>query len=187
VLRLHSFLLADNLEPDLLSEIYLIRHGDPARDPAIPYTTHPGPNLSDRGRNEARAAAAFLADKGLEQLFSSPFARTTQTAEIISEQLGLPIISTKLIQEHGPGESDAQVRERLREFFTGAQDSFFTRIGLVTHGSPVRASLLELSKDQIDLSKHNYAGGNPAPTCGIWQARWLDEHHIRFELVFKPT
>ncbi len=183
---LHRF-ICPHLECCVLTEIYLIRHGDPARDPAIPYNTLPGPNLSDRGRAEARQAATFLAEKGLEQLFVSPFARTMQTAEILAEQLGLPVIFTKLIQEHGPGENDGQVRERLREFLQGAQDSAFTKIGLVTHGSPVRATLLELSKNLIDLSKHSYLGGNPAPTCGIWQARWLNEHHIRFELVFKPV
>jgi 2,3-bisphosphoglycerate-dependent phosphoglycerate mutase len=171
----------------VLTDIYLIRHGDPHRDPAIPYTTPPGPNLSEKGREEARQAAAFIADKGIQHLFVSPFTRTTQTAEILIDALDLPTTFTKLVQEQTPGEQFTDVRNRIREFLTGAQDSAYHTIALVTHGSPIRATLLELSKDQIDLSKHNYPGGNPAPTCGIWHARWLDEHHIRFELVFKPT
>jgi 2,3-bisphosphoglycerate-dependent phosphoglycerate mutase len=58
---------------------------------------------------------------------------------------------------------------------------------VVAHGSPIRAALLELSKDKIDLSQHAYQGGNPAPTCGIWHVQFLDAHTRRFELVFKPT
>ena len=65
--------------------------------------------------------------------------------------------------------------------------AFGARIGIVSHGSPIRAALLELSNDKIDLSKHVYAGGNPAPTCGIWHVRLLDEHTRRFELVFRPA
>jgi 2,3-bisphosphoglycerate-dependent phosphoglycerate mutase len=79
------------------------------------------------------------------------------------------------------------VRERVRELLAAAADSPHQRVGFVSHGSPIRAMLLELSKDKIDLSKHNYAGGNPAPTCGIWHVQRLDDHQLRFELVFKPA
>lgn len=171
----------------MLTDIYLIRHGQPAHAPAIPYNTPPGPDLAARGRAEAAEAAAFLADKGLERLFVSPFARTTQTAEVLAERLGLEICFTSLVQEHGPQEPFERVRERMRELFAGAADSSHARIGIVSHGSPIRAALLELSKDKIDLSRHIYPGGNPAPTCGIWHVRLIDEHTRRFELVFRPA
>lgn len=170
----------------MLTELYLIRHGDPARDPAIPYNTPPGPDLSERGRDEAAQAAAFLHDKGVEHLFVSPFARTTQTAEVLVDTLGLPVTFTTLVQEHGPREGFEQVRERIRELLAAADDAPHSRVGIVAHGSPIRAALLELSKDKIDLSKHVYPGGNPAPTCGIWHVQLVDAHTRRFELVFKP-
>jgi 2,3-bisphosphoglycerate-dependent phosphoglycerate mutase len=75
----------------------------------------------------------------------------------------------------------------MRELLAAADDSPHTRIGLVSHGSPIRAVLMNLSNDKIDLSKHNYAGGNPAPTCGIWHIQRIDDHQLRFELVFKPV
>jgi 2,3-bisphosphoglycerate-dependent phosphoglycerate mutase len=170
----------------LLSDIYLIRHGAPAQNAAIPYNTPPGPGLSERGRAEARQAAAFLADRGVERLFASPFARTTQTAEVLADALGLPATFTSLLQEHGPGETFDTVRERVRELLAAAADAPQQRVAFVTHGSPIRAALLELSREKIDLSRHNYPGGNPAPTCGIWHVHRLDEQHLRFELVFKP-
>jgi 2,3-bisphosphoglycerate-dependent phosphoglycerate mutase len=171
----------------VLTDLYLIRHGQPMLAPSIPYNTLPGPELSERGREEAAQAAAFLAGKSLERLLGSPFARAAQTAELLAERLGLPITFTPIVQEHGPGESFEQVRERMRELLAAAGDSSHARIGIVAHGSPIRAALLELSKDKIDLSKHVYAGGNPAPTCGIWHVQFLDEHTRRFELIFKPV
>jgi len=170
----------------VLSDIYLIRHGEPDRRPEIAYNLPPGPELSPRGRAEAARAAAFLADKGVEHLLVSPFARTTQTAEVLVERLGLPFTFTNLVQEHGPQEPFDRVRERIRDLLAGAADSPHARIGIVSHGSPIRAALLELSKDKIDLSKHVYSGGNPAPTCGIWHVRFVDDHTRRFELVFRP-
>jgi 2,3-bisphosphoglycerate-dependent phosphoglycerate mutase len=171
----------------VLSDIYLIRHGLPEQNKAIAYNTLPGPDLSERGRAEARQAAAFLADKGVEHLFASPFARTTQTAEVLVDALGLPVTFTALLQEHGPGEGFDTVRERVRDLLAAAEDAPHARVAFVSHGSPIRAALLELSKEKIDLSKHNYPGGNPAPTCGIWHIQHLDAHQLRFELVFKPV
>lgn len=171
----------------MLTDLFLIRHGEPIRDSSIPYTTLPGPNLAERGRVEAAQAAAFLADKGIEQLFVSPFARAAQTAAVIVEQLGIAHTITPLVQEHGPQEQFAQVRARIAELIAAADDSPHRRVGIVAHGSPIRAALLELSNDKIDLSKHVYMGGNPAPTCGIWHVQFVDEHTRRFELVFKPV
>lgn len=170
----------------MLSDIYLVRHGLPTYTSSTPYNTPPGPDLSERGRVEARQAAAFLADKGVERIFASPFARTTQTAEVLVDTLGLDVSFTSLLQEHGPGESFATVRGRVRELLAAAEDSPHARIAWVSHGSPIRAALLELSDEQIDLSKHSYSGGNPAPTCGIWHIRRLDTGQLRFDLVFKP-
>lgn len=170
----------------MLADLYLIRHGQPVHNPAIPYQVPPGPELSERGRVEAAQAADFLADKGLEHLFVSPFARTSQTAEVLVERLGLPATFTALVQEHGPGERFEQVRARISELLLAAHDAPHTRMAIVAHGSPIRAALLELSNEKIDLSRHVYAGGNPAPTCGIWHVQFLDAHTRRFELVFMP-
>jgi 2,3-bisphosphoglycerate-dependent phosphoglycerate mutase len=171
----------------VLSDLYLIRHGEPLRNGALPYHTLPGPDLAPQGRLEAAQAATFLADLGLEQLFASPFARTAQTAEVLVERLGLPLSFTPLIQEHGPSEQFAQVRTRVNELLAALHDSPHRRVGLVAHGSPIRAALLELSRDQLDLSRHVYPGGNPAPTCGIWHVRFQPQGPHRCELIFKPA
>jgi 2,3-bisphosphoglycerate-dependent phosphoglycerate mutase len=171
----------------VLSDLYLIRHGEPVRNGAVPYHSLPGPDLAPRGRAEAAQAAAFLADRGLEQLFASPFARTAQTAEVLVKALNLPLSFTSLIQEHGPSEQFAQVQARVGDLLAALDDGPHQRIGLVAHGSPIRAALLTLSREQIDLSRHVYPGGNPAPTCGIWHVRFEQTGVHRCELIFKPS
>jgi len=171
----------------VLTDLYLIRHGQPTHHSGSSYNIVPGPDLSDRGRAEATAAATFLADKALTQLLVSPFARAAQTAAVLAAQLGLTVTLTPALQEHGPHERFAQVRERLAELLVALDDSPHCRVALVTHGSPIRAALLELSQDKLDLSQHVYEGGNAAPTCGIWHIEFSDAHTRRFELVFKPS
>lgn len=146
----------------------------------------PGPPLSVRGRDESRRAGIFLVDMGLQHLFVSPFTRTIQTADEINSSLHIPSTITKLIQEVDPHESLAQVRVRTDEFLRYLLESSHTRVGVVTHGSPIGEMLQSLSKNQIDLSKHMYdPSRNPSPTAGIWHAHF-DGCVWHCSLVFRP-
>lgn len=167
------------------TDIFLIRHAEPLLNTGLQYRVMPGPGLSDMGRREARQVAAFLADKGIAHLFVSPFARTTQTAELIVEQLDIPVTFTKLIEENAPTESADQVFARVREFLQSLTDSPLERIALVSHGFPIGAMITELSQGQVDLKQYVFPGNNPAPTGGVWHAR-RSEQSWRLELVFKP-
>jgi 2,3-bisphosphoglycerate-dependent phosphoglycerate mutase len=169
----------------VILDLYLVRHGQPTVLGGANYNVLPGPSLSTRGRNEAAAAAAFLAGKGIEQIFASPFDRAAQTAAVLGEHLGLPVSHAKEIAEMGPGETFAIVRARVAEFVDGLEDSPYQRVVIVTHGSPIKELLMHLSRERIDLSKHSYTGGNPAPTCGIWHIR-RGETTRTFTLAFKP-
>lgn len=169
----------------MLTDIFLIRHATPLLNTGLAYRTMPGPNLSERGREEARQAATFLADRALEHLFVSPFARTTQTAEQLVERLDLPVTFTQLIAENAPEEPAAQVLVRIREFLQSVMDSPFTRIGVVSHGYPIRLCIEELGQGQINLNQYIFSGNNPAPTAGIWHAR-RKEQGWRLELAFQP-
>ncbi len=50
------------------------------------------PRLTPRGREESRAAGAFLAQAGIRRLICSPLARARETAEEIAAYLGGPAI-----------------------------------------------------------------------------------------------
>ncbi|MGF6272131.1 broad specificity phosphatase PhoE [Massilia sp. UYP11] len=66
------------------SAIYLVRHGEKAsigKDPA----------LTPQGHLRAQHIAAILYRTGIQAIFSTPTARTLQTAQPLAQQLGLQV------------------------------------------------------------------------------------------------
>jgi broad specificity phosphatase PhoE len=61
--------------------VYLIRHAEPD------YETD---TLTPAGRKEGRALAAYLRMLGVDEIYSSPYGRTRETAQIVGDILGLP-------------------------------------------------------------------------------------------------
>ena len=73
------------------------------------------PPLTDLGREQAAAAAASLADRGVVRLLSSPATRALETAEIIGERLGLEVEVEPLLLEKGLEESYTTVLVRVQQ------------------------------------------------------------------------
>lgn len=80
------------------SAIYLVRHAEKAgigKDPA----------LTPQGRLRAQNIAAILHRTGIQAIFSTPTARTLQTAQPLAQQLGLaverydPAMPTALVEK----------------------------------------------------------------------------------------
>jgi probable phosphoglycerate mutase len=64
-------------------ELLLIRHGLPVRSAETD-----DPPLSPEGRDQARRVARWLADEGIDVVFSSPMLRAVQTAEPFAASQG---------------------------------------------------------------------------------------------------
>ena len=77
--------------------IVFVRHGEPdyARD-----------CLTERGRDQARAAAERLREEGIEEIYSSPLGRAAETAAFTSEALGLPVRTLDWMRELHWGSTD---------------------------------------------------------------------------------
>jgi probable phosphoglycerate mutase len=69
---------------------HLLRHGEPSVFGRINGRL-PGVGLSAKGRAEIAAVAARLSREKIEAVYSSPLQRTQETAEILSERLGLAV------------------------------------------------------------------------------------------------
>ena len=71
----------------------LLRHGETPHTADRRFSGMGGedPGLSDVGRDQARRAAEALVGRGVEVIVASPMRRTSQTAEIVAEALGLEI------------------------------------------------------------------------------------------------
>ena len=169
----------------MLEELYLVRHAAPDRGTSVPYHTLPGPPLTAIGEQEAIQTGQWLRNRGIQQLFASPFIRTRSTAEAISSELELPITFAEALREGAPGEKMDQIRARMAELLTQLDDSPLRCVALVSHGAPIRALLEHTSNDRIDLKPHVYDYGNCSPTAGVWHGR-RGESCWTWELVFRP-
>jgi broad specificity phosphatase PhoE len=78
----------ERMRLDTQVELILLRHGEPDWTPAS------GPSVTDaalteRGRLQAEAAAARLADVGIDAVYVSPLRRARETAEPLAKVTGL--------------------------------------------------------------------------------------------------
>ena len=69
--------------------IYVMRHGESTAN--IDYRINCGESsdLTEAGRDQARKAAHWFQNKGIQRVYSSPYPRARQTASIIAETLDL--------------------------------------------------------------------------------------------------
>lgn len=75
-----------------MSRFYLIRHGDKQK-------TIGNPPLSELGIKQAELTGEHLKSLQIKAIYSSPFLRTFQTAEIISNFFNLPITKDPRLRE----------------------------------------------------------------------------------------
>src|SRR5260370_20527715 len=71
----------------------LLRHGEVETPAGIIYGRLPGYHLSANGREMARAAADYFAERSVVALFCSPLERAQETARPVAERLGLEIVT----------------------------------------------------------------------------------------------
>jgi broad specificity phosphatase PhoE len=81
--------------------IYLVRHGQtPWNEDGLFRGRYDIP-LSDEGKKQAEAVARHLAERDVRYLYTSPLSRSAQTAAIIAEQTGCPVVEHEgLIDVH---------------------------------------------------------------------------------------
>jgi broad specificity phosphatase PhoE len=104
-----------------MTQALLLRHGESVSnaDPeAITLPEETGDRLSERGQEQARAAADGLARADIARLFSSPMRRALETAEPLSEALELPVTVLPYVHElkeaSGYGELDPEEQKLQR-------------------------------------------------------------------------
>jgi probable phosphoglycerate mutase len=94
--------------------VFFLRHGSHDRLDRVLCGRMQGVSLSQRGREEARAAGRRLAAEGLSAIYSSPLERTRETAELVGEALGLPVETSEDLLEVDFGEWTGATFEALR-------------------------------------------------------------------------
>ncbi len=75
-----------------MKSIYLIRHGTRV-------DRSEGTELNELGIQQAQQTALYFKDKNITGIYASPLKRSQQTAKIISDQLQLPVLTDKRLEE----------------------------------------------------------------------------------------
>ena len=103
--------------------LYLMRHGQVHNPDDILYGRLPGYFLSADGIEQAQAAGAWLADKHIAAIYSSPMERALQTAGIVSQHIGglTPVNDERIIEVRTPfeGEPIAKLAAKGWDLYTG--------------------------------------------------------------------
>lgn len=104
--------------------VHLVRHGEVHNPRHVMYGRLPGFHLSERGREQAVAAAQWLQARPLDALYTSPMERTRETADIVTGHIaGLPLhVDGRLIEVNTPWEGRPllELLRRNWDMYTGS-------------------------------------------------------------------
>ena len=81
--------------------VHLVRHGEVYNPGGVLYGRMPGFHLSDLGRQMAVQTSAWLAERDVTHLVSSPLERAQETIEPLAETLHLPVTIDERVIEAG--------------------------------------------------------------------------------------
>jgi probable phosphoglycerate mutase len=87
-----------------VARFLLIRHAESEGNRDQVFTATPAIGLTERGRRQARAAAQWLRGRHApREVVSSPYARARQTADILAQELDLPVVIEDDLRERDYG------------------------------------------------------------------------------------
>lgn len=124
------------------NKYFVMRHGE-----AIDNAMHlddpkgdPNNHLTEAGKEETIVASGKLKDKKIDFIFSSPFLRTQETAEILRQELGLEkaqLIVDDRLHESNEG-SQNLIAKRMSDFIYYIENKFQDKnIVIISHGNPI--------------------------------------------------
>lgn len=113
-------------------KIFLVRHGESADDLDDSYGGAADFELTDTGRDQARAVGAQLKSQPISAIFSSPLRRAREAAEIIAGELGTnltPTVVPDLRERNSYGVLSGLPKDRAKEIFGYILDSLQEKPG----------------------------------------------------------
>ena len=139
-----------------MTTLLLVRHGETDWNAEGRLQGHTDRPLNAYGREQAKGLAVRLAGENVAAIYSSDLARARETAEIVGERLGLPVIVDPDLREKNWGtwegltseerlgvEFEGETTEEHRDRSVRAVERIAERhpgqqIVVVTHGGSVR-------------------------------------------------
>lgn len=92
-----------------MNRIYFVRHGEnPANITKEFSCRHVDYWLTEKGELQAQQTAEYFADKDIDEIYTSPLKRAAETAQIIGEWLGVPVVMVDDFREVDVGKWESQ-------------------------------------------------------------------------------
>ena len=159
-----------------MGRLILIRHAESEGNRDQMFTATPLVPLTDRGREQARAAAGWIgAQFRPVRIVSSPYARARETAAILAEALGIPIVVESDLRERDYGRLAGQAYatprpgyERDRYWLWRPEggetlQEVLARVGAVLDGLAAGAShddVIVVSHGAVMMTAHRHVTGD---------------------------
>lgn len=92
-----------------MNHVILVRHGENLANLTLQFSHRLVDfSLTPKGVLQAQQTAAFLRDRGIQEIYSSPLKRAYETASIIARPLHLPVTVIENFREVNVGDLEAQ-------------------------------------------------------------------------------
>jgi broad specificity phosphatase PhoE len=104
-----------------VTTILLARHGETDWNRDGRFQGWADPPLNETGRGQAQALAIQLADVPIDAVFSSDLRRAHETALIVAEPHGIPVVVDQGLREIDVGSWSGLTRTEIEERFPGAE------------------------------------------------------------------
>jgi broad specificity phosphatase PhoE len=99
------------------TRLFLVRHGATQLTAEDRFSGAVGVDLSDEGRTQAAALARRLATERIAAVYCSPLSRTVETATILAEPHGLPVVHRDGLREISHGRWEGLTRPEVEKRF----------------------------------------------------------------------
>jgi broad specificity phosphatase PhoE len=123
------------------TRILLARHGETDWNHIGRWQGHADPPLNELGRRQAVELAERLSQDGISAIYSSDLWRASETARVVGERLGLPVVEDAALREIDVGSWSGLTRDEVAERFP---DGFARwQEGEIGHDGETREELTE--------------------------------------------
>lgn len=148
-----------NSEPGIMS-LYLVRHGQIAANVNKVYSGRSDEALTETGRRQAGQAAEYMAGLEINAIYSSPLRRARETAAIIADFMGLPVVDEPFLIEFDYGRWAGMSEDEIACLFPQQWQLWNTRpADLKIDGRETVADLVERVSDGMERLRHLHPGG----------------------------
>ncbi len=161
--------------------IFLLRHGESTGDIEDRFGGIYDDYLTDRGRAQAHELAAKLQNKGIEIIFTSPYHRAEEVAQIISKIIQAPVEIVNDLREHNIyGVMSGLVKAEMHALHPDLQAKLSDRSQVVEGAEPYADFVQRMSAVFAHLSARGHT--TIAIVTHGGQIRAFARHHLGIEV-----